>query len=126
MNFTLMLGTRIVVGALIAYSIAILIEQKKRQIARIVLFFLTLGIVLDIIATTFMIVGSPNSPFTLHGFLGYSALLGMLIDGVAAWRFSLLNPKTAPTPRLLHLYSRFAYVWWVVAFITGGLLVMLK
>ena len=126
MNLTLMLGTRIVIGALVAYSIAILSEQKKRQVTRAVLFFLSLGIVLDITATVFMIVGSPNSPFTLHGFLGYSALMGMLIDGVAVWRFRLAHPETVPTPRPLHFYSRYAYIWWLAAFITGGALVFFR
>jgi hypothetical protein len=126
MNLTLLLGTRIVVGALVAYSIAIFTEQKKWQITRTMLFFLTLGIFLDVTATICMIIGSPNSPFTLHGFLGYSALTGMLIDGVAAWRFRLLHLETTPTPRALHLYSRYAYIWWLAAFITGGALIFFK
>lgn len=126
MNSTLILGMRIVIGALVAYSIAILTEQKKRRIGCTVLFFLTLGIVLDITATVLMIIGSPNSPFTLHGFLGYSALAGMLADGVAAWRFRLSHAATTMVPRMLHLYSRYAYLWWLVAFVTGGLLVLFK
>jgi hypothetical protein len=29
-------------------------------------------------------------------------------------------------PGSISIYSRYAYLWWVIAFITGGLLVMLK
>ena len=125
MNSTLMAGTRIVVLALLAYSVAIITEQRKKQIGKLVLVFLTAGIILDITATTFMIIGSPNSPFTLHGFLGYSALAAMLVDTLLIWRFRLLNHAVTIT-RGLHLYSRYAYLWWVVAFVTGSMLVVFK
>jgi len=73
-----------------------------------------------------MIIGSPNSPFTIHGFLGYSALAGILIDTILAWRFFLRTNWLIHVPNSLHNYSRIAYSWWVVAFISGGLMVMLK
>lgn len=125
MNSTLIIGTRVVVLALIAYSIGIITEQRKKQISTLVLGFLTGGIILDITATAFMIIGSPNSPFTLHGFLGYSALGAMLVETFLAWRFRIVH-GTAEVTKGLHLYSRLAYLWWVIAFVTGGLLVILK
>ena len=125
MNATLMAGTRIVVLALIAYSVGIINEQKKHKIHSFVLVFLSLGIVLDITATIFMIAGSSNSPFTLHGFLGYSALGAMLVDTFLVWKFRLKN-GLQDVPKGLHLYSRYAYLWWIIAFVTGSLLVVLK
>ncbi|UCE17583.1 MAG: hypothetical protein JSV84_11930 [Gemmatimonadota bacterium] len=126
MNPTLVTGTRIVVVALIFYSIGILTEQRKHRITILVLTALTIGIITDITATAFMIVGSPNSPFTLHGFLGYSALAAMLIDTISMWRFRLKRGGNTSVTKHLHLYSRYAYIWWVVAFVSGGLLVFLK
>jgi len=139
MNSTLTAGTRIVVLALLFYSIGVLTEQRRRLITNAVLISLTLGILFDITATAFMIIGSPNSPFTLHGFLGYSALAAMLADTILVWRFRLrhgaagANPDTVAhqnpgfrVPRGLHLYSRYAYLWWVVAFISGSMIVILK
>jgi len=126
MNLLLKTGTRVVVLALISYSIAILNEQRKHSISPSVLIFLSIGIFFDLSATIFMILGSPNSPFTLHGFLGYSALAAMLVDTFLIWKTRLSSGKNATVSRHLHLYSRFAYLWWVVAFITGGLLVFLK
>ena len=126
MNPTLTAGTRIVVLALIFYSIGILTEQRKHRVTNLVLIALTIGIVTDITATAFMILGSPNSPFTLHGFLGYSALAAMLIDTISIWRFRLKNGGNASVSKKLHLYSRYAYIWWVVAFVSGSLLVILK
>lgn len=125
MNTYLQIGTSVVLFALISYSIGIITEQRTSIISKKVIFFLTLGVCLDIFATVFMIIGSDKGGFTLHGFIGYSSLLGMLLDAVFMWtRISKygLNNKV---PKLLHLYSRYAYIWWVLAFITGGLLVLL-
>ena len=126
MNIFISYGTKIVVLALIAYSVAILTEQKIHRVSNRVLIFLTLGLILDIVATTFMIMVSGNTPFTLHGFIGYSSLGAMLIDTVLIWRHRLKSSETEAVPNRLHLYSRYAYIWWIIAFITGGLLVMFK
>ncbi len=125
MNTFLKYGTRIVVLALLSYTTAILTEQKKRKITNIVLVFLSLGIVLDIVATVCMILGSSNSPFTMHGFLGYSALVAMLLDTILIWTYRLRNGADVEVTKKLHIYSRYAYLWWVIAFITGSLLVII-
>lgn len=126
MNTELILGTRIVILALIAYSVAIITEQRKHKVTNSVLIFLSSGIIFDIVATVFMIIGSKNSPFTLHGFLGYSALLAMLVDFFLLWKHRIQNDAETLVSNKLHLYSRYAYAWWMIAFITGGLLVLLK
>lgn len=125
MNLYLIIGTIVVVFALISYSVGIFIEQKTHLIIKNVLIFMTLGIILDITATTFMIAGSSNSPFSLHGILGYSSLLAMLIDVLLIWKFHLQKPGQKVS-KGLHLYSKLAYIWWVLAFITGGMMAALK
>lgn len=126
MNPLLITGTTIVFFALASYSIAIITEQRKKKIISRVLIFLTLGVLLDITATTFMILGSKNGALTLHGFIGYSSLLAMFIDAVLIWRLKLKKGTDADVPKGLHIYSRYAYIWWVLAFITGALLVAIK
>jgi hypothetical protein len=126
MNIYSKIGATIVIFALGSYSVAILTEQQKRLVTRVVLWFLTTGIILDVIATTFMIIGSSHGAFTLHGFLGYSSLTGMLIDTVLIWRFKRNNSSGTLVPKPLHLYSLCAYLWWVAAFITGLLLVVFR
>jgi hypothetical protein len=126
MNIYSMIGAGIVIFALLSYSISILTEQRTRQVTPFVLRFLTIGIILDVTATVFMIIGSTNSAFSLHGILGYSSLAGMLADTILIWRFYLASKPDATVPKGLHLYSRFAYGWWVVAFITGLMLVVFK
>jgi peptidoglycan/LPS O-acetylase OafA/YrhL len=125
MNGLLLTGTIIVFFALGSYSIAIITEQRKKLILKRVLIFLTLGVLFDITATTFMILGSTKG-FTFHGFLGYTSLAGMFADAVLIWRLRLKKGLDSPVPKKLHLYSRYAYAWWVLAFITGGLLVAFR
>lgn len=126
MNTLIIYGTRIVILALLAYSISIITEQRTHRVSNIVLWFLTAGIILDITATIFMIKGSSNPAFTLHGLLGYSSLTGMLIDTILIWRHRLSTDALTEVPRKLHLYSRYAFIWWILAFITGGALVLFK
>ena len=123
MKISILIGTITVTAALLSYSIAVLTEQAKKKITKVVLTFLTLGIILDITATSFMIFGSSNSAFTLHGALGYSALLAMLIDTFLIWKSYLKFGENIKDS--IHRYSLLAYIWWIIAFITGGLLVAL-
>jgi uncharacterized repeat protein (TIGR03987 family) len=124
MNTLSIIGASIVTLALISYSIGILSEQIKKKLIPRVLIFITLGVALDITATIFMILGSKNSPFTYHGFIGYSALLVMLIELVRIWSTYNKRGMGAEVPRGVHLYSRYAYIWWVIAYITGSLIAM--
>ena len=126
MNTLLTIGTTVVVFALIAYSIAIIGVLHKKTVRRITLIFITLGVILDLTATSFMILGSSKGMFTLHGFIGYSSLLGMTIDAALIWRSSIKTSLNQPVSRALHIYSLCAWLWWIAAFLTGGLLVLLR
>ncbi len=121
-----MVGTSVVFFALLFYTIGIFTEQKHKKVLPKVLLFLTMGIIADIIATGFMIAGSSKGIFTLHGIIGYSSLLGMLIDNVLIWRLKIRSGINADVPDSIHVYSRYAWIWWVIAFITGGLLVVIS
>lgn len=126
MNTLSMIGANIVILAMVFYSIAIITEQRKRLVTPFVLRFLVPGLVCDITATAFMIAGSSHGPFTLHGILGYSSLAAMMVDTVLLLRFYRKQGSTMPTPTSLHLYSRYAYAWWIVAFVTGIMLVVFR
>lgn len=126
MKTILIIGANVVTLALISYSIAIITEQRKRVLTPFILRFLTIGLVLDITATVLMIIGSSNSPFTFHGFVGYSALAFMLVETSLVWKFKINNGYNIEVSRGLHIFTLIAYVWWVAAYITGALLVALK
>lgn len=121
MNPTLIKAVIVVTCALVAYSIGVITEQRKSSVTRFVLAFLTLGVTLDITSTILMIMGS--SGITYHGFIGWSALAVMLIDAILIWRYWLKN-KNATVSRGLNIYTRWAYVWWVVAYIAGAIIAM--
>lgn len=112
--------------ALITYSIGVITEQRKKTISNKTLGFLTVGVVFDSAATVCMIIGSSAEGITFHGILGYSALLMMLTDGILWWRFRLKNAQETPVPKKLHLYSRYAYSWWVIAYVTGAIIVAVR
>jgi len=126
MNVLLRIGTSVVLFALAFYSVGIFTEQKYKRVIPRVLVFLTMGIFADIIATGFMIAGSSKGIFTVHGIIGYSSLLGMLIENILIWRIRLRNGIGAEVDDPIHQYSRYAYYWWVIAFFTGGLLVLVS
>lgn len=125
MKPVLIAGTIIVNLALICYTISVITEQRRKRVTPFVLRFLTAGVIFDITATVCMIAGSENSPFSLHGILGYSSLTGMLIDTILIWRHWRAH-REVEVPRSLHLYSRLAYIWWVLAYITGAILIFAR
>ena len=120
------LAASIVTLALTSYSVAIITEQIKRKVIGRVLLFLTLGVTLDITSTALMIIVSENSPFTLHGIMGYTSLTFMLVDAILLWRVRLKSGPGAGVPKRIHMYSRIAYIIWVLAYFTGTALVMMR
>jgi hypothetical protein len=121
-----MIGSMVVTVALLFYSIGFSKEQKRKLVTSRVLLFYTTGVTLDITATILMIIGSSRGMVTVHGFIGYSSLLGMLTDSILLWRHSLKEGQEKVVSNRLHLYSRIAYIWWIIAYITGGLLVAIS
>ena len=120
------IGTALVTLALLFYSIGFFKEKGRKLVSATVLTFYTLGLTLDITATVFMIIGSSKGLITVHGLIGYSSLLGMLTDTIILWRFNLKNGSAETVSKPIHVYSRIAYIWWVLAYITGGLLVTIS
>lgn len=124
MNPILTRAVIVVTFALIFYSVGVIMEQRRSFVSKSVLVFLTIGVTCDIASTTLMIIGSRNIPFTAHGVLGYSALILMLIDTILIWRHWAKN-RQGRVSRSLGLYTRTAYIWWVVAYIAGAIIAMI-
>jgi uncharacterized repeat protein (TIGR03987 family) len=126
MNTTLIIGSILVSLALIAYSSGIIVEQIKKKVSVKVLVPLSLGLSFDIAGTCCMIIGSSNTPFTLHGFIGYSALLAMLIDTSLLWRLKLKIGEQTVVPKALHIYSLLSYLLWIIVYISGTYMAIVK
>ena len=123
MSSVLIAGVVIVNLALVSYAIGIVSEQRSHRISRATLNWLRLGVILDVTATACMIAGSSRGPFTLHALLGFSSLAAMLVETALAWRHRA-TLGDVPVSAALHRYSRIAFSWWIVAYITGAFLVM--
>ncbi len=119
-------GALVVTLALAFYTIGFAKEQRRKLVTPAVLLFFLFGVTFDITATILMIIGSSKGMLTLHGFIGYSSLAGMLTDTFLLWKHNRKHGPEKEVSKGLHLFSRITYTWWVIAYITGGLLVALS
>ena len=122
MSPVLIAGVLIVNLALVAYGVGIFLEQRSHRVQHATLNWLLTGVILDVTATVCMIVGSSRG-LTVHAILGFSSLAAMLAETSLAWRHRAAHGDGI-VPRWLHNYSRVAYGWWLVAYMTGAYLVM--
>ena len=107
--------------ALILYTLFIIYENRNQKTTKAVLIFITLAVIFDITATTCMMIGTTRTYFTFHGILGYIGLLLMVTDALLLWKFKLKNGTEILISKSLNSFSKIAYVWWIIAFITGVL-----
>jgi len=124
MNILSIIGAFLITLALLSYGIAYITVQRFKIITPGILSFLTLGVALDLAAVTLMIIGSSKSAFSLHGILGYTATTTMLIDLVLIWKCYFKNGFDSRIRSSVLLYSKIAYAWWIIAYLTGSLLVI--
>ena len=121
----LIAGITIVNLALVSYAVGIVIQSRKRAITRQVLTFLTIGVVLDITSTVCMIISS-GKVISFHGMIGYLSLAAMVTDTALSWlnvnRFGL----NAELSKRFIRWSQAAFAYWVLAYITGAVIVMSK
>lgn len=125
MNPISIFGAFIITFALLFYGVGSITLQRFKMVSRIVFWFLLIGIVLDFTAITCMIIGAQGTPFTPHGLLGYSAFLVMFVYFILVARLFWKEGRNARINKSLERYAKFAYAWWVIAYFTGFLLVML-
>jgi hypothetical protein len=107
--------------ALILYTLFIISENRKQKSTKSVLVFITLAVIFDVAATTCMMIGTTRTYFTFHGILGYTGLLLMITDAVLLWNYKLKYGAEILISNSLNLFSKIAYIWWIIAFITGVL-----
>ena len=107
--------------ALILYTLFIITENRKQKATKSVLIFITLAVIFDIAATTCMMIGTTRTYFTFHGILGYIGLLLMVADAFLLWKYKLKYGAEISISKSLYSFSKIAYIWWIIAFITGVL-----
>jgi hypothetical protein len=121
MNRFLYLGMTFATIALVLYSLFFWRNRKTALIKAREGFIQIAGLFFDITATLLMIIGSKNIPLTIHGMIGYSALLAMVVETIIVVNLVRVNKeKSAPIGR----YGYIAYFWWIIAYVAGGLIAM--
>jgi len=124
MHLLSIIGAFVITLSLLSYGIGSIAVQRFKFVTPGVLIFLTLGVLLDITAVSLMIINSSKGAFTEHGLLGYSAMLTMIINLILIWWWYLKNGFDTIISKPILMYSKIAYGWWVIAYITGSLLVI--
>lgn len=124
MNVYAMLGALIMTLSFLAYGIGSVSLERFKMVGTIVLIFLSLGVFFDFAAVTLMIIGAKGSLFTLHAILGYSALLVMMINTAWAWKVYLKHGIDATIGIQLYRYTKFAYFWWVISYLSGIVIII--
>lgn len=125
MKPVLIAGITIVNLALISYSTAFFKQNRRKQITHTVIYFLVLGVIFDITSTICMIIGS-GKVVTLHGLIGYSALAGMMIDTFYSYRSVRKKGFNSTISKRFNRMSGIAYLYWVLAYFTGVILIMAR
>jgi hypothetical protein len=124
MNLISIVGAFIITLSLLTYGIGSISLLRFKIISLVALIFLSAGIIFDITAIVLMVIGAKGTPFTFHGFVGYIAFLVMLIDTIWVWATYFKNGIDAPIGKNLHRYTKYAYLCWVAAYLTGSLIVL--
>ena len=119
-------GVILIHTALILYSVFFYKERKYKRATNGLLIFITLAVSFDISATVCMMIGAKEMFFTLHGMLGYTALLIMIIDAILIWKHKIKFGSETQFSNNLNRYSMFAYIVWIVAFATGEYLAIIS
>lgn len=124
MNPISLTGAFIVTIAFLLYGIGTISSLRFKMVSPGVLWFLSLGFLLDVTATVFKIIGAPNNLFSLRGIFRYSALLAMLGVVILIWRIYITEKMNAEIGEKMLAFMRVAMSWWIIAYITCTLLVI--
>jgi hypothetical protein len=120
-NEYLYCGVSLASLALVFYSLFFWRARKVRGYSRSDFALQAIGLGFDIAGTVFMIIGSRNMLLTVHGAIGYSALLAMLAETIVVWRNCRSGSERTGGAKL---YASLSYLWWIIAYLAGGYIAM--
>ena len=122
----IVVGVILIHIAFILYSIFIYKEHKYKRATKGVARFIAAAVIFDVSATVCMMIGTAEKYFTLHGILGYTALLFMVIDAVFIWKHKKKFGSEVPFSSTLNRNSKLGYILWIIAFSTGEMLAIMS
>lgn len=110
--------------ALICYSIGVWGERITGRLNKSNLIFFWIGFVFDTTGTTIMSIMSEKFQFDIHGVTGLLAILLMLFHAI--WATIVLVNNNDKLISKFHKFSLVVWIIWLIPFITGMLLNMMK
>jgi hypothetical protein len=126
MSYVIIAGVILIHLALIFYSVFIYKLNKYKRATKGLLVFITVAVTFDISATVCMMFGTVEEYFTLHGALGYTALLVMVTDSIFIWKHNSKFGAEVPFSKSLIRNSKLGYVLWLCAFFTGEIVAIMN
>lgn len=124
MNPLAIIGAFIITLSFLAYGIGTISLVRFRIVGRIVLFFLSMGVFFDLLAITLMTLGANGSPYTMHGFIGATAFIVMLVNTVWCWNVFTKRGLDSKAGKKHILYTKAAYLVWVIAYFMGSIMII--
>jgi uncharacterized repeat protein (TIGR03987 family) len=112
------------ISALTLYSIGVWSEKIAGWLKPWHLAFFVAGFVFDTTGTTMMGEIAKRFEFNLHGLTGAAAIVLML--GHAIWAAVVLWKKRDDLRASFHKLSLFVWVIWLVPFVSGMLMAMVR
>lgn len=126
MSFIIISGVILIHIALVFYTIFIVKLHRHKRATRGLLGFITAAVITDISATACMMLGTVEEYFTLHGILGYTALLVMVTDAIFIWKHQNRFGSEVSFSKSLVRNSKLGYVLWLSAFFTGEMVALMN
>lgn len=111
--------------ALLFYTIGVWSEKKQGELKKWHVIIFWIGLVFDTLGTTIMgRIANGGFKFNFHGITGLLAIVLMLFH--ALWATFVLIKNHEKAKANFHKFSIFVWIIWLIPFISGAILGMLK
>jgi len=120
----ILVGTVAITLSLILYSIGMVRALRKQLITKNITLLLTIGLVSELVAVSCMSIGSTKPITTPHGLIGLAGILIMLSIVGLSWKSIIQKSNNNTLSGNLYFYYLFAYVLWIIAYLTGAIMGM--
>ncbi len=124
MNPLAVIGAFVMTLAFLAYGIGSVTLERFRIVGSVVLIFLSLGVLFESAAILMMIIGSKGAIGPLHGIIGGVAFALMFANTMWAWIVYLSMGIDAHVNTWLLNYTKAAFFLWVMAYLSGIVLLI--
>jgi uncharacterized repeat protein (TIGR03987 family) len=117
MSPTLIGAVTTILTAAIIYTIAVFAEQRSGVLKPWHLALFWLGLIFDTTGTTLMSQIAGGFAFNIHGVLGITAIVLMLVHSV--WATIAITFKQEAVLKKFHSFSVFVWSMWMVSLVSG-------